>query len=175
MIFFRGCDYNCYFCQNKDLQDGENLVPMEEVEQKIEESYPFISEVIFSGGEAMLQPKVVRELAIFSKFLGLKVGLETSGYNDTKTFKLLKDNLIDEVFLDMKTFGLEEYYKLTGSRLAWDSVLKTISACLKFQVPLEIRTTVFKDYPGEKNVMKIENFINDQELNWKKQEGRVFQ
>ena len=171
MVFLRGCPYNCFFCHNKDLNSGENLVDVEVIKRKIEESRPFVSEVIFSGGEAMLQPEAIKALAIFAKRLGLETAIETSGYNSNGVYELLKADLIDEVFLDLKTFGEEEYFKLTEKRDSWDSMLKTLLICLDFGIPLEIRTTIFKNHPGEDILMKMNNFIKDRGLNWKKQEG----
>lgn len=173
MIFLRGCFYDCYYCQNKDLKSGENLVEIEEIEQVIKDSSSLISEVIFSGGEAMFQPKVVRELAVFSRSLYLKVGLETSGYDSLEIYKLLKLDLLDEIFLDVKNYGQDNYLDLTGSGLAWDHVLKVIHICNHFNIPLELRTTIFKNYPTEEDLEQIERLAQSYNLPWKKQEGRL--
>ncbi len=171
VIFFRGCPYSCFYCHNKGLRSGENLVDIEEIKKQIKENF-LISEVIFSGGECMLQPEAVRELAWFSKSLGLKVGIETSGYNSGELVVLLKEGLFDEVFLDVKTYGSEEYLKLTGNRSAWKQVLNTIFACTYLKIPLQVRTTYFLGgYPGENAMIEIRNMVNRENLVWKKQEG----
>jgi len=160
-------------CHNKELQDGEHLIDIEEIKQKILESLPLISEVILSGGEPLFQYKVVEELSKFAKSLGLKVGIETSGYNSNKLPSLIKENLIDKVYLDVKTFGALEYYKLTKIEWSWDNILNTIAICKNFNIDIQIRTTIFKDYPGEHNLYEIENMINKLGLSWKKQEGTI--
>jgi pyruvate-formate lyase-activating enzyme len=132
-----------------------------------------ISEVILSGGEAMLQPKAVEEIAEFCHLIGLKVGIETSGYNSGKLELLMRKKLIDEVFLDMKTYGEENYFKLTGVEDSWKNVRNVILSCAWYMVPLQVRTTIFPDYPSVENLEKIEVLVKRDGLNWKKQEGRI--
>lgn len=172
MIFLRGCPYRCSRCHNKELRTGENLVDLESIRVIIESNRFLISQVIFSGGEPFCQPEVIEKLAIVAKFYGLKIGLETSGYNSDALYKLLRIDLIDEVFLDLKTFGSEEYYKLTGDMYSWYNVLDAIQTCKEFGVPLELRTTVFEDYPSFRILEKIKDFVNENNLSWKMQEGR---
>jgi pyruvate-formate lyase-activating enzyme len=131
-----------------------------------------ISEVILSGGEAMLQPKAVEKIAKFCHLIGLKVGIETSGYNSGKLDLLLFKGLIDEVFLDMKTHGEENYFKLTGVEDSWKNMRNVILSCAWYTIPLQIRTTIFPDYPDKESLEKIETLVKRDGLNWKKQDGR---
>lgn len=173
IIFLRGCPYECFYCQNKELKDGELFVELEFIKQEILKNIPLISGIILSGGEPLFQFKAIEEISKFAKSLGLKVGIETSGYNSNKLPLLIKENLIDKVYLDIKTFGVLEYYKLTHIEWSWDNVLNIIVICRKFNIDIQIRTTIFKDYPGEHNLYEIENMINKLELSWKKQEGQI--
>jgi len=173
IIFLRGCPYNCYYCHNKELQCGEFFVDIEYIKQEIVDSLSLISEIIFSGGEPLFQYKVVEEISKFAKSLNLKVGIETSGYNSNKLYSLIKENLIDLIYLDIKTFGKEEYYRLTSIEWSWDNVLNTIAICDKFNIDMQIRTTIFSNYPRENALKEIENLILQLGLNWKKQEGKV--
>jgi pyruvate formate lyase activating enzyme len=134
-----------------------------------------ISEVIFSGGEAMLQPKAVEEIAKFCHSIGLKVGLETSGYNSGRLDLLMREKrcLIDEIFLDMKTYGEKNYSKLTGVEDSWENMINVILICDWYNVPLQVRTTIFPDYPDKESLEKIESLMKRDGLNWKKQEGRI--
>jgi pyruvate formate lyase activating enzyme len=132
-----------------------------------------ISEVIFSGGEAMLQPAAVEKIAEFCHLIGLKVGLETSGYNSEKLDLLMREKLIDEVFLDMKTYGEENYFKLTGVEDSWENMGNVILLCRWYDIPLQVRTTVFPDYPDLESLDEIKGLVERNGLNWKKQEGRI--
>jgi len=172
VLFFRECPYNCFYCQNKELQSGESFVDTREIMKQILDNY-LISEVIFSGGEAMLQPKAVEEIAKFCHLIGLKVGIETSGYNHCELDKLMSEDLIDEVFLDIKTYGEENYFKLTGDKESWGNMRSLILRCAWHMVPLRVRTTVFPDYPDKESLKKIEALVKRDELSWKEQEGRI--
>jgi len=175
VLFLRGCPYECFYCQNKELQSGENFVDIREIMKQILENN-LISEVILSGGEAMFQPEVVEKIAEFCHLIGLKVGLETSGYNSAKLDLIMrrKERLIDEVFLDIKTYGKENYFKLTGIVDSWENVENVVLLCNWYNIYLQIRTTVFPDYPDKKSLKEIESFTKRNRLNWRKQEGRVF-
>jgi len=179
MIFLRGCDYKCFYCQNKELQSGKNLVDAEEIKDQINEHLPLISQIIFSGGEPLVQPEAIEAIARYAHFFGLKVGIETSGAYSSALLRLIEKGLIDEVFLDIKTFGEDEYYKLTGKLSAWLRIKECVCYCKAFNIPLEARTTIFKEdgsgenrpYPGKKQLEEIEQFVKERNLNWKKQEG----
>jgi len=121
----------------------------------------------------MLQPKAVEVLARFCHLIGLKVGLETSGYDSFELNSLMRDYLIDEVFLDMKTYGKKNYFELTGIEDSWQNMRNVILSCAWYNVPLQVRTTVFPDYPGKESLEKIESLVKRDGLNWKRQEGRV--
>jgi wyosine [tRNA(Phe)-imidazoG37] synthetase (radical SAM superfamily) len=159
-------------CHNKELQSGESFVDIGDIMKQILDNY-LISEVIFSGGEPMLQPKAVEEIAKFCHSIGLKVGLETSGYNSGKLNLLMKEELIDEVFLDIKTYGERNYHELTGIENSFEYVKDVILLCMMHNIPLQVRTTIFPDYPDKESLEKIESFVKRDRLNWKKQEGRT--
>lgn len=76
-VFFRGCSIRCDFCHNKHLWDGENIVPLEDVEQMILSSKKYISGVAFSGGEPTEQPIALAALIEFCKRNFLKTCVHT--------------------------------------------------------------------------------------------------
>ncbi|NLH78914.1 MAG: anaerobic ribonucleoside-triphosphate reductase activating protein [Acidobacteria bacterium] len=171
VIFLRGCPYRCFYCQNKEIIDGNDERSMEEMNLLIQKSRGLISEVVLSGGEPMMQPGAIEYIAKFTKGLNLKLGIETSGYNSGKLLNLIKNKLINEVFLDIKTYGNENYHKLTGNDWAWDNVLNVIHICDNYKIPLELRTTVSQNYPTPKDLEKIELLAQKHNLHWKKQEA----
>lgn len=91
VVFFRGCDKRCSFCQNKHLQTGSTPVDIEEVKQMLTEAAPFVSAAVFSGGEPLLQPAAVIILSHYAHKLGLKVGLHTSLPDELEKIKHLID------------------------------------------------------------------------------------
>ena len=77
-IFLRGCERRCSFCHNKHLQCGETYVDIDLVFHAIDEATPFISAVICSGGEPLLQIEAVKEIATYAHNRGLKFGVHTA-------------------------------------------------------------------------------------------------
>jgi len=137
----------------------------------IRESSRLISAVILGGGEPMLQPLVIQELSHYSHSLGLKVGIETSGYNSLALKDLISGGYLDAVFVDLKTWGEDNYFNLTGSKTSWHDVMDSIICCIFTGIELEVRTTIFKDYPDSDSLKRIEHFVENCNLTWKKQEG----
>ena len=69
----------------------------------IKSSVPFISGVIFSGGEPTMQQEGLTALARYVKKLGLAVGIHTNGFFPDTLESLIAENLVDKVAIDYKT------------------------------------------------------------------------
>lgn len=191
VIFLRGCPLRCPHCQNHELQGGENLVELNRIMSQIasgvkgemkntsaffgdsgqidlDESYerahakPFVNALLLSGGEPMMQPEQAAAIFRMARNLGLKTGLETSGYYPERLLKILQENLVDKVFLDIKAALYEsEYEKATGViRGVASLVRESLKTCMSCGVMLEIRTTVFPDMPSTSEVVEIARVLN---------------
>jgi pyruvate formate lyase activating enzyme len=102
-LFLRGCPIRCSYCQNEAIQAGEDYRDSDEIIAMIAESAPYISGVVFSGGEPALQKDALIELAKRSKGLGLAVGLQTNGLFPDTLDALIAGQLVDRIALDYKT------------------------------------------------------------------------
>jgi pyruvate formate lyase activating enzyme len=161
-VFLRGCPLRCSYCQNEAIQSGEDYRDIEEIKEMIATSSPFISGVIFSGGEPTLQKEALTELAGYSKKLGLSVGIQTNGLFPSALEDLIRQNLVDRVAIDYKT-RWEGFSGLVGgySAVPVDSyernLRRSISVCKKASredqlSEFEIVITVFyenADYIGK--------------------------
>lgn len=160
VIFMRGCPLRCPHCHNWHLQSGESFEDLAEIKKKIEEAEPFISAVILSGGEPLVQLAASRAVARHAKELGLKVGIETCGYFPTRLAQLIDEGLVDMVFLDVKEALKDpEYAAATGRRDVAPRVRESLEVCLESGVPLEVRTTVFPNMPSLDGLLEIGNFL----------------
>jgi len=102
-VFLRGCPLRCSYCQNEAIQTGEDLRDTEEITDMIRTSVPFISGVMFSGGEPAAQKNALVALARNAKEMGLLVGIQTSGlFSDTLDL-LIRERLADKIAIDYKT------------------------------------------------------------------------
>ncbi len=167
VVFLRGCPLRCPHCQNKVLQTGENFIEIVKIIREIKnlrnvdhvreqitldeaicimKTNPFISAVVISGGEPLMQPNQIKIIASISKSLSLDVGLETSGYYPNNLLDILEKKLIDKVFLDIKAPLKEpEYEVATGRKDVSFRVLESLKICMKMKVPLSVRTTFFSE------------------------------
>lgn len=155
VIFFRKCPLRCPFCQNYKLLEDDDFVDIQEIESEIEKAKDFVNAVVFSGGEPTMQFEQIKSLADFAKRYELLVGIETNGCYPERLRELIKQHLVDKIFLDVKAplSDPELYSKVIGEdgAKAIPLVKKSLEICKDF---LEVRTTVFKGLIFEKEHIK---------------------
>ncbi|MHC1630829.1 MAG: anaerobic ribonucleoside-triphosphate reductase activating protein [Methanotrichaceae archaeon] len=160
VIFLRGCPLRCPHCQNKNLQTGVSFEKLSVVEERIKEASPFVGAVVFSGGEPLRQPSSIREMAVFAKKLGLKIGIESCGFYPNRLANLVKEGLVDKVFLDIKAAPRDpEYARAAGRKNVAPLVRDSLEKCIELGVSLEVRTTVFPEMPAPEEVTEIAKFL----------------
>ncbi|MEU8578347.1 pyruvate formate-lyase-activating protein [Streptomyces asoensis] len=123
VLFVSGCPLRCLYCANPDtwhMRDGRT-VTVDEVMTVIEKHRPFLTTagggVTVTGGEALLQPAFTGALLRRCKEAGLHTAIDTSGFLGARaTDELLADT--DLVLLDIKSFDIATYRRLTGGDLA---------------------------------------------------------
>jgi pyruvate formate lyase activating enzyme len=123
VLFTSGCPLRCLYCANPDtwhMRDGKQRT-VDEVMEEIGKYRSFITAagggVTLTGGEPLLQPAFTAEIFHRCKQLGLHTALDTSGFLGARaTDALLADT--DLVLLDIKSFDIAAYRKLTGGELA---------------------------------------------------------
>ncbi len=159
VIFFNGCNFNCIYCSNKNFIDiSERLEPLfkkgravdiEDIEEQIFETKPFISAVVFSGGEPTAHPRELEHLAGFTKKQGLLVGIETNGYYPERLGGMIKKKLLDRIFLDIKAppGNMKKYKTITGG--IGDASEKALCTLNLGDVDIEVRTTVFPSFAAD--------------------------
>lgn len=161
VIFFRGCPLRCPYCQNRDLQTGESFEQLSNVMEKIRQAAPFVSAVVFSGGEPLKQIRPLIELSKFAGALGLKVGLETCGYFPEKLSNLIEEGVIDKVFLDVKAALKDpEYARAVGKKNVALRVKESLRKCIQQGIPIEVRTTIFPDMPHMEELVEIAEMLS---------------
>ncbi|MFI0087867.1 pyruvate formate-lyase-activating protein [Streptomyces bobili] len=123
VLFVSGCPLRCLYCANPDtwhMRDGRKATA-DEVMAEIEKYRAFITVagggVTITGGEPLLQPTLTGAVLRRCKEAGLHTALDTSGLLGARaTDELLAD--VDLVLLDIKSFDVTTYRKLTGGELA---------------------------------------------------------
>lgn len=123
VLFTSGCPLRCLYCANPDtwhMRDGRDAT-VDEVMAKIDTYRDFLTTagggVTLTGGEPLLQPAFTQAVLRRCKEAGLHTALDTSGLLGARASdELLADT--DLVLLDIKSFDVTTYRKLTGGALA---------------------------------------------------------
>jgi pyruvate formate lyase activating enzyme len=123
VLFLSGCPLRCLYCANPDtwhMRDGRETT-VDEVTARIERYRDVVTTagggVTLTGGQALLQPAFTAAILRRCKELGLHTALDTSGFLGARASDdLLADT--DLVLLDIKSFDVRTYQKLTGGELS---------------------------------------------------------
>jgi len=186
-VFFRGCSLRCPYCQNHPYLQGWESVELDFVKEQIKKSKPFVSAVVFSGGEPLMQEAIV-PLAEFAKEMGLAIGIHTNGCYPEMARQLVKQKLIDKFFIDIKAppDDPELYGKVTGcgqsqavkktSEQITASVIETLEIADSCGLELELRTTLIRDFIGSREEIAsiaawISEHIKNREVMYVLQQG----
>ncbi len=157
IIFFGGCNFDCWYCHNKWLLSTDALFTREEILNNITKNKDFLDAVVLSGGEPTLQKtadliSLIKEI----KGLGLKVKLDTNGTNHKKVKELLP--YLDYVAMDLKA-PLSKYREVTcigDNELS--CLKKNINLLKEGKVDYEFRTT-FIPTLTEEDILEIAHSI----------------
>jgi pyruvate formate lyase activating enzyme len=182
VLFLRGCPLRCPFCQNSELQAGETLVEKDLIANEmkkaldrgdardqitLEEAFgraatkPLVSALVLSGGEPLMQLRQSRALLRLARSLGFKTAVETSGFYPERLGRLLRERIIDKVFLDVKSrFSEVDYARATGIDGVASKAFESLKICMKEGVPLELRTTIFPSQPSPAEVRAISEVLS---------------
>ena len=152
VVFTKGCNFRCHFCYNPLLVWPDR----ETDEKKYEKTYSPISEdefflflekrkgkldgVVITGGE----PTLHADLPYFIKkirALNYKIKLDTNGTNPEAIKKLLAENLIDYIAMDLKA-SFDKYESVVGVKINCQELEKSVKIVIESGLPHEFRTTV---------------------------------
>ena len=152
VVFFAGCNFRCPYCQNSGLLplDSGREVDIEFIRRRISMNMspvPELDAVVLTGGEPLLQPGAVMEVAKLVKGLQLKLMLDTNGSIPSAVQPLLEAGLVDRVALDVKApLNESDYERVAGLPGGAVSIVEgveaTLSLCNNYGVEVEARTTV---------------------------------
>jgi len=165
IVFTQGCNFRCQFCYNPMLVWPAKVGKSKYVRAFIRESgqtagqqkvHPAIKEddlfvflesragkldaVVVTGGEPCLQPDLpefVRKI----KNLGFLVKLDTNGSYPEMLARLLEENSIDYLAMDLKA-PEEKYKEVTGIKANFKNITKSVKLIMRSGLPYEFRTTV---------------------------------
>jgi len=161
LLFTQGCNFRCPFCHNKDLLQNElpnEIVSEEEVFAYLNKRQGILDGVCITGGEPLLQ-KDIYDFIKKIKDMGFLVKLDTNGSSPGTLKKLIDDNLLDYIAMDVKD-DFESYDKTSGiAMINIENIKKSIEIIENSSVEYEFRTTVVKELHDYEHLKHICEYI----------------
>lgn len=158
VIFVKGCNFRCPYCHNSHiLENSKKQIDQKELFKFLDKRKKFIDAVTITGGE----PTLYSELYEFINELkdrGFFIKLDTNGTNPKMINKLLKDNLLDYIAMDIKA-PLDRYSDVTKSLVDINKITESVNLIKKSSIDYEFRTTVCKELIDLDEILTIGNYI----------------
>ncbi len=161
LLFTQGCNFRCPFCHNKDLLENNKpdmSVSEEEVFNYLKKRKGILDGVCITGGEPLLQ-KDIEAFIKKIKEMGFKVKLDTNGSCPATLKKLIENNLLDYIAMDVKD-DFNSYDKTSGiAMINIENIKKSIAIIENSNVEYEFRTTVVKELHNYSHLANICEYI----------------
>ena len=165
-LFTRGCNFKCPFCHNASLvvrADEQKPYANADILAFLKKRAGVLDGVAITGGEPTLVAglyDLIKEI----KALGYAVKLDTNGTRPEVIRRLVEDNLVDYVAMDIKnhpskyayTVGLPDSYDLSP-------IIESKNYLMEGHVDFEFRTTVAKPFHTEEDFHIIGEWLKGSE------------
>lgn len=169
ILFLKGCNFRCPYCQNSELIDhkiDDNYILKEEVFDFLKKRQGVLEGVVITGGEPTVSkdlPELIKEI----RDLGYKIKLDTNGTNPTMLKELINKKYIDYVAMDIKNVKIK-YFETTGlpkntNEEFLKNIEKSIQILKQSNIDHEFRTTIMKKYHNIDDLLKINELIGKDE------------
>lgn len=166
VVFTQGCNFRCPYCHNPEL-----IASISEVDQEymdldylwdlLQKREDLLDGVVITGGEPTLQQDLIQFCKKIKSF-GMKVKLDTNGSRFEVLKKLVVEQLVDYVAMDIKSsLRKKDYNEVTGVKNSGylDNIRESIDLLITSEIEYEFRTTVVPGYHGLEHIQKIANDI----------------
>ena len=163
-VFLQGCNYRCPFCHNSELLTGnpEPLMMVEAFLKFLKSRQGLLDGVCVSGGEPTLRPELPQFLRSI-KDLGFAVKLDTNGSRPEVLKKLVEENLVDYVAMDVKN-SPQRYAQTAGlETMSLAPIEESLRFLIGGSVDYELRTTLVEPLHDEASIRDmaawLESFV----------------
>lgn len=141
VLFVPGCNFDCFYCHNRQLIDGtEDVISPEYIADFLKKRVGKLDGVVISGGEPTLQPDLIPYMKSI-KELGYKLKLDTNGSSPEIVRRVLSEGICNYFAVDYKA-PRDRYEEICGDAAKAGDVLETIAILSESGAEFEVRTTV---------------------------------
>ncbi len=165
LIFTQGCPFLCHFCHNPNLVLNSMFTPLideNDLFSFLKKRQNQLDGIVITGGEPTIQKDLI-EFIKKIKNLNYQVKLDTNGINPDVIQKLLEENLIDYIAMDIKA-PLEKYNLVTQKDIDLNLIKKSINIIVSSNIKYEFRSTLVKNLHELEDIEKMSKLIKNSNL-----------
>lgn len=155
VLFTNGCNWDCWYCQNKRILTSQKDLS-DEFFEYLSNRKGWVDGVVICGGEPTIHqdlPQLCKRI----KVLGFDVKLDTNGTNPQLIQQLIDEKLVDYIAMDIKA-PQHKLGKMVNSTNKLNNVIESIKLIINSKVDYEFRTTVSPDLTVE-DIVIMANMI----------------
>jgi len=157
VIFLGGCNLRCPFCHNHPLVLSEESFPalaLDDVLARLARFKKWLGGVCISGGEPTFVPELP-EMMKRLKDAGWRIKLDTNGTRPEVLSRLLRDDLLDMVSMDVKApLDREKYAHCAGTPVKLENLRKSLALLRDAAPGYEFRMTVVPGFHSEEDIVQ---------------------
>lgn len=159
VLFTTGCNFVCPYCHNANLARGEHpqRLGLDEVTAFLRSRRGMLEGVVITGGEPTLHNWVV-DLCQTVKSLNYPVKLDTNGSRPDVLARLLQNELVDFVAMDIKA-PLEAYDPFCRTPRIHETLTESIRLIMESAPDYEFRTTCAAPFANRQSIEIIARTI----------------
>lgn len=164
-IFLGGCNFKCAWCHNyqelvQNLYNG-HLIPLNEIKSILLQRQKWIQHVCISGGEPTIWGNELINLCAWLKEHHFHVKLDTNGSNPNLIKKLIQNQLIDFIAMDIKNIPSKYPTTTMVPEIHIENILSSIQIIKNAGIPHLFRTTL------------VPNLVDKNEMNEFSQKEKI--
>jgi pyruvate formate lyase activating enzyme len=158
IIGTQGCNMRCPWCHNfylipYDFANHSEIITEEDFFSFLDQRKHFLDGIVITGGEPTIQSDLP-ELCEQVRKMGLAVKIDTNGTNPGVLNRLLKEELVDYIAMDVKT-DLSRYNQLFRENIDANKIPESIDIIMSSDKPYEFRTTCVSPFVTTDNIDQI--------------------
>ncbi|HXK31990.1 MAG TPA: anaerobic ribonucleoside-triphosphate reductase activating protein [Candidatus Paceibacterota bacterium] len=157
-VFLLGCNFRCPFCYSAELVLPEKIKLQPRISEKdffdfLEKRKGLLEGVVICGGEPTIHIELIDFIGKI-KEMGYLIKLDTNGSNPGMVKKLIDNNLLDYIAMDIKS-SFRKYDKATGIKVNLHDIKESIGTIKNSGLDYEFRMTVVPSFHEKEDVIQI--------------------
>ncbi len=155
VVYLPMCNFNCSYCHNKDLVEGAlGHIDQSEIFRHLDKRKNIVDGIVITGGETTIHDGLMPFLRKLRAF-DIKVKLDTNGYRPDILKKILKEELIDYIAMDIKNSKKAYLDTISLDKMNFDNIIESIEVIKASGIQYEFRTTLMKEFHTADDITSI--------------------